>query len=83
VESLKRVAGVEPPLRSSLSGAPPAHDRWTAYVVDTPAEAFYRHFRRCFTCHFGDRYTNDHFCEIGRELCIAILDDIHDRIEWS
>ena len=82
MESLKRVAGVE---SSTLPGkmTPPAHDHWTAYVIDTPAEAFYRHFRRCFTCHFGDRYTADHFCETGRQLCIAILDEIHDRIEWA
>jgi len=59
---LKRSAGVEPP--SVLPGEVP------------PAEQFCRHFFRCFFCHIGDRYTDDHFCEEGRELMVAMLDDM-------
>jgi hypothetical protein len=73
------VAGVEPSLRSSLSGAPPAHDRWTAYVIDTPAEAFCRHFFRCFFCRIGDNRIEDHFCETGRELLTEMLDEMDGR----
>jgi hypothetical protein len=70
VESLKRAAGVEPSLRSSLSGVPPAVP---------PAEAFGKHFFRCFFCHIGDRYVEDHFCETGRELIVAMLDELDGR----
>lgn len=42
----------------------------------TPAEAFGRHFLRCFICHIGDRYENDHFCEKGRDLIVAMLDEL-------
>lgn len=64
----KRVAGVE--AASSLPDAqlPPAHD--------SPGEAFGRHFLRCFFCHIGDRYTEDHFCEEGRELIVEMLDEL-------
>ena len=65
---MKRVAGVEPFYLPS--GVPPAAP---------PSEAFARHFFRCFFCHVGDRYTNDHFCEDGRDLLVAMLDEIHDR----
>ena len=44
-----------------------------------PSEAFAKHFFRCFFCHVGDRYTEDHFCEDGRDLLVAMLDEIHDR----
>jgi hypothetical protein len=71
VESLKRTAGVEPSLRSSLSGAPPA--------VLTPADEFGQHFFKCFFCHIGDRYMEDHFCETGRELIVAMLDEMDGR----
>lgn len=57
----KRVAGVEvfPP----LVPPPPAHD------------AFCQHFFRCLFCRIGDRYTDDHFCESGRDLLVAMLDE--------
>ena len=48
----------------------------TALIVDTPAEAFGRHFLRCFICRIGDRYTEDHFCGMGRDLIIAMLDEM-------
>jgi hypothetical protein len=64
---MKRVAGVEPSLKSSLSGVPPAVP---------PNEAFCRHFFKCFFCHIGDRYIDDHFCETGRELIVAMLDEM-------
>jgi hypothetical protein len=63
----KRTAGVEPPLRSSLSGVPPAVP---------PSEAFCRHFFRCFFCRIGDNRIEDHFCETGRELLTAMLDEM-------
>ena len=66
---VRRAVGVEP-LSTSLEGAPPAHD--------PPAEAFGKHFLRCFFCHIGDRYTEDHFCEKGRELIVAMLDELVD-----
>ena len=64
----KRVAGVQSGEISSLSApmTPPA----------TPSEAFGKHFLRCFFCHIGDRYTEDHFCEKGRELIVAMLDEL-------
>ena len=62
---LKRSAGVEP--SSVLPEEAP------------PAEQFCRHFFRCFFCHIGDRYTEDHFCEEGRELMVAMLDDMDGR----
>ena len=40
------------------------------------AEAFCRHFFKCFFCHIGDRYTEDHFCEKGRELIVKMLDGV-------
>lgn len=62
-------AGVEP---KSLPGseAPPA---------EPPSEAFCHHFFRCFFCHIGDRYIEDHFCEQGRELLVEMLDEIAER----
>ena len=75
-EYAKRTAGVEPSLRSSLSGVPPAvpHD-----AMQTPWAqawgAFDSHFKLCFFCHIGDRYTEDHFCEEGRDLIIAAFDE--------
>ena len=66
MDAVKRVAGVE--TSPTLPGDdPPAHD------------IFAKHFFRCFFCHVGDRYTEDHFCEDGRELLVAMLDEIHDR----
>ena len=44
----------------------------------SPHEEFCRHFFRCFFCHIGDRYTEDHFCETGRELIVAMLDEVWD-----
>ena len=60
---LKRSAGVEPSSPLPADGIP-------------PAEQFCRHFFRCFFCHIGDRYTEDHFCEEGRELIVAMLDEV-------
>ena len=48
-------------------------------AMETAAEAFGRHFLRCFFCHIGDRYTDDHFCETGRELIVAMLDEMDGR----
>ena len=67
----KRVAGVETPSPLPEGVSLPAHD--------PPAEAFGRHFLRCFICHIGDRYEADHFCETGRELIIAMLDEIAEK----
>ena len=60
---VKRSAGVEPHSVLPVEEAP-------------PAEQFCRHFFKCFFCHIGDRYTEDHFCEEGRELMVAMLDDM-------
>lgn len=57
----ERAAGVEP----GGHLAPPAHD---------PVDEFGQHFLRCFFCRIGDRYTEDHFCETGRDLVVAVLD---------
>ena len=67
----KRVAGVQSGEISSLSApmTPPV----------TPSEAFGKHFLRCFFCCIGDRYTNDYFCEKGRELLIAVLDEYAEK----
>ncbi len=63
-ERPNRTAGVErdPP----LVHVPPAVP---------PSDAFCQHFFRCFFCRIGDRYTDDHFCEPGRELLVAMLDE--------
>ena len=45
----------------------------------TPSDEFGRHFFRCFFCRIGDRYVTDYFCETGRELMVAMLDELHDR----
>ena len=50
-------------------------DRTDAAAADT----FARHFFKCFFCHIGDRYTEDHFCEMGRELIVAMLDEMDGR----
>lgn len=47
-----------------------------------PSDAFAHHFLRCFFCHVGDRYTDDHFCETGRDLIVAMLDQWADQVEW-
>jgi len=70
VDPVRRAAGVEP-LITSLPGAPPAHD--------TPADAFGKHFIRCFFCRIGTRTTEDHFCEPGRELLVAMLDEVYEK----
>jgi hypothetical protein len=51
----------------------------TMALAETPYEQFGRHFLRCFTCHIGDRYIEDHFCEAGRELLVVMLDEIAER----
>ena len=38
----------------------------------SPSEDFCRHFFKCFFCHIGDRYTEDHFCETGRDLIVRL-----------
>jgi len=43
------------------------------------SDEFCRHFFKCFFCHIGDRYTEDHFCEEGRELIVAMLDEMDGR----
>jgi len=48
-------------------------------IEETPSEAFCRHFFKCFFCHIGDRYMDDHFCETGRELIVAMLDEMDGR----
>ena len=48
-------------------------------AIETPAELFCHHFFRCFVCHVGDRYVEDHFCEEGRELMVAMLDELAER----
>jgi len=48
-------------------------------VIVTPTEAFCSHFFKCFFCHIGDRYMEDHFCETGRELIVAMLDEAEGR----
>ena len=56
----------------------------TATVTQYPddftiaASAWCRHFKLCFFCHFGDRYTEDHLCETGRDLAIALMDESED-----
>ena len=44
-----------------------------------PSEAFGRHFFRCFFCRIGDNRIEDHFCETGRELIVAMLDELDGR----
>jgi len=81
----KRVAGVEPFYLPS--GVPPAHDRVGAEVAGDaqasapapPSEAFGRHFFRCFFCRIGDNRIEDHFCETGRDLLVAVLDECYER----
>jgi hypothetical protein len=51
----------------------------TAWPVLNAANAFCRHFFKCFFCHIGDRYIEDHFCETGRELIVAMLDEMDGR----
>jgi hypothetical protein len=48
-------------------------------VIENAQDTFGRHFLRCFTCHIGDRYIEDHFCEAGRELLVVMLDEIAER----
>ena len=67
IGSAKRSAGVDAQSQSSQTDEAP------------PAERFCRHFFRCFFCHIGDRYTEDHFCEDGRELIVEMLDEVWDR----
>jgi len=69
VDPVKRAAGVEP-LITSLPGVPPAVP---------PSEAFAKHFFRCFFCRIGTRTSEDHFCEPGRELLVAMLDEVYER----
>jgi hypothetical protein len=44
-----------------------------------PADAFGRHFFRCFFCRIGDNRIEDHFCETGRDLLVAVLDECYER----
>jgi hypothetical protein len=45
----------------------------------TAAQAFGAHFFRCFFCRIGDNRIEDHFCETGRELIVAMLDEMDGR----
>lgn len=47
-----------------------------------PSDAFAHHFIRCFFCRVGDNYIQDHFCEKGRELLVALVDEWADKVEW-
>ena len=79
----------DPPAHDLLGGGteqrqggtqrPPSAERHRPPPPDSPADAFGKHFLRCFFCHIGDRYIEDHFCEEGRELMVAMLDELHDR----
>jgi hypothetical protein len=53
--------------------------REVATPIPTASDEFCRHFFKCFFCHIGDRYTDDHFCETGRELIVAMLDEMDGR----
>jgi len=68
--------GTQVPLRDSAASrvGKPAPEPLLSPLA--PGEAFGRHFLRCFFCHIGDRYTEDHFCEEGRELIVALLDEL-------
>jgi hypothetical protein len=44
-----------------------------------PADVFGAHFFRCFFCRIGDNRIEDHFCETGRELIVAMLDELEGR----
>ena len=63
---VKRSAGVEPHSVLPVEEAP-------------PAEQFARHFFRCLFCCIGDRYNTDYFCETGRDLIVAMLDEMDGR----
>ena len=46
---------------------------------EPPSDAFARHFFRCFFCRIGDNRIEDHFCETGRDLLVAVLDECYER----
>ena len=45
----------------------------------SPADEFGQHFFRCFFCRIGDNRIEDHFCKTGRELIVAMLDELDGR----
>jgi hypothetical protein len=50
-----------------------------SFPPSSPADAFGQHFFRCFFCRIGDNRIEDHFCETGRELIVAMLDELDGR----
>jgi len=66
----ERTAGVEQS-PSQVPALPPP------YL--SPADEFGQHFFRCFFCRIGDNRIEDHFCETGRELIVAMLDELDGR----
>jgi hypothetical protein len=77
----QRTAGVEQS-PSQVPALPPPYpspaikSTWPAF---TAADAFGTHFFRCFFCRIGDNRIEDHFCETGRELIVAMLDELDGR----
>jgi hypothetical protein len=57
----------------------PTSPEATTWPVLNTANAFGAHFFRCFFCRVGDRYVTDYFCETGRELIVAMLDEMDGR----
>jgi hypothetical protein len=51
----------------------------TTWPLLNAAQVWGSHFMRCFFCCIGDRYTQDRFCETGRELIVAMLDEMDGR----
>jgi hypothetical protein len=58
---------------------PTSPEAMTTWPLLTAANAWGTHFLRCFFCCIGDRYTQDRFCETGRELIVAMLDELDGR----
>jgi hypothetical protein len=58
---------------------PRPQEAGTTWPLLTAANAWGTHFLRCFFCCIGDRYTQDRFCETGRELIVAMLDEMDGR----
>jgi hypothetical protein len=83
---LKRTAGVEQS-PSQVPALPPPypsdHEPCRCdHCQPTSALAFCQHFYLCFFCRVGEsgRYpVEDHLCETGRELIVAMLDELDGR----
>jgi len=62
------------------NGLPALHHlERTTWPVLNAANAWGAHFFRCFFCRIGDNRIEDHFCETGRELIVAMLDELEGR----